>query len=335
MKIAFFELENWEKDKIKKSLKKHNVLFFKEPLSKSNIEKIKDAEIISVFIYSKITREIIDSLPKLKFIAAMSTGYEHIDTSYCKKKNILVSNVPVYGSNTVAEHTFALILALSRKLYQSIKITHEQHSFETDSSLTGFDLKGKTLGIIGCGNIGKNVARIGVGFQMNVLAYDRHPDKKTAEQLGFKYKSFDNVLKKSDIITLHLSYNKETHHLINKSSIGKMKKGVVIINTARGGIIDTHALIEGLNKKQISGAALDVLEGECEIKEEKIVLTSNFKKSCDLKTLLEDHMLMKMNNVIITPHNAFNSREALERILETTIGNINSFINKKIENTVT
>ncbi len=334
MKIVFFEAEDWEKEKISNYLRGHDILLFKEPLDNKNIKKVKEAEILVVFIYSSITKDIIDMLPHLKFIASMSTGYDHIDIEYCNKKGIKVSNVPRYGENTVAEHTFALILALARKLYSSIKRTHEQHSFETDSSLRGFDLKDKVLGVIGCGNIGKHVVRIGIGFEMNVIVFDRHPEKELAKNLGFKYVSFDTLIKQSDIITLHIPYNKETHHLLNEHTIAKMKNGVIIINTSRGGIIDTHALVKGLNNKKISAAALDVLEDECEIKEEKAVLSHIFKKTCDLQTLLEEHILMKMDNVIITPHNAFNSNEALERILLTTLESINSFVKKKPINLV-
>ena len=329
MKIAFFELEDWEEKEAKKTFKSHKLSFFNKSLTKEDLKSIKDTEILVVFIYSKINKSIIDNLPKLKYIVTMSTGYDHIDINYCKKKNISISNIPSYGENTVAEHTFALILALSRKLYPSIQRTHEKHSFETDNTLRGFDLKGKTLGIIGCGNIGKHVARISIGFEMNTLVFDRHPDKKLANKIGFKNTSLNELLKKSDILTLHIPYTKQTHHLINKKTIQKMKNNAIIINTSRGGIIDTHALIKALESKKISGAGLDVIEEECEIKEEREILKEKFKSSCDLRTILENHILMKMDNVIITPHNAFNSHEALQRILSTTFNNIKSFISNK------
>lgn len=334
MKIAFFEIEDWEKEIISSSLKKHKLLFFKEPLNNKNIKQVKDIDILVIFIYSSITKDIIDMLPNLKFIVTMSTGYDHIDLKYCSKKGIKVANIPRYGENTVAEHTFALILALSRKLYPSIKRTHEQHSFETDHSLRGFDLKEKVLGVVGCGNIGKHVVRIGIGFEMDVIVFDRHPEKELAKDIGFRYVSFDTLIKQSDIITLHIPYNKETHHLINEQAIAKMKKGMILINTSRGGIVDTHALVKGLKSKKISAAGLDVLEDECEIKEEKAVLSQTFKKSCDVQTLLEEHILMKMDNVLITPHNAFNSNEALNRILDTALENINNFIKEKPANLV-
>ncbi len=334
MHTSFFEVEDWELPIIAKGLHGQKVRFFKEPLQKSCLGKVKEADIISPFIYSKLDRSILEQLPKLKLIATRSTGYDHIDVELCHKRGIVVCNVPTYGENTVAEHTFALILALSRKLFSSIKRTHEGLLFETDRSLRGFDLKGKTLGIVGCGNIGKHVARIGVGFEMNVVAHDMHPDKMLAKGLGIKYASFSSLLKESDIITLHVPYLKATHHLIDAASIKKMKKGVFIINTSRGAIIDTDALIKGLKSGKVAGAGLDVLEGECDIKEEMEVLHDRFKATCDLKAILEGHMLMRMDNVVVTPHNAFNSREALQRILHTTLENIQSFLKGKVRNKV-
>lgn len=334
MKIAFFELEEWQEKEAKEKLKRHKLVFIKDPLNRGNASKVGEYDAIAVFIYSRLGKDVLDKLPKLKLIATMSTGFDHIDMNYCRKKGITVCNVPSYGENTVAEHTFSLILSLSRRIYPSIKRTHEEHSFETDSTLRGFDLKGKTLGIIGCGNIGKHVARIGLGFGMDVIVYDLHRNDAFAMEMGFKYCGMEQIFRNSDIITLHVPYTKENHHLINQKSIRKMKKGVYIVNTARGAIIDTRALISSLQSGKIAGAALDVLEGECEIKEEMEVLKQKFKEKCDLTIILADHMLMKMDNVIITPHNAFNSWEALHRILNTTIDNINSFSKSKPQNVV-
>ena len=335
MKIAFLGLENEHEEYAKKVLKKHQLSFYRNHLDEQTLALIKDVDVLAVFVFSPVTRAVIDSLPKLRLVTTMSTGFDHIDLEYCKKKKITVCNVPTYGENTVAEHTFALILALSRRLYQAIERTHKQHSFETDSSLRGFDLKGKTLGVVGCGHIGRHVARIGVGFEMNVVAFDHYRDEKQARKIGFTYAPFDAILKKSDILTLHVPYMKQTHHLIDAKAIRKMKKGALIINTARGGIIDTPALVDALESGKLAGAGLDVLEGECEIKEEASVLKKEYKATCNqLTTLLEDHELMKMENVIITPHNAFNSKEALQRILDTTIQNIVSFAQGKVENQV-
>ncbi|MBI5393191.1 hydroxyacid dehydrogenase [Candidatus Woesearchaeota archaeon] len=327
MQLTFFEIEDWEKEFFKNNLKNHKLLFYKHELKKKNIDAIKNCNGLIVFIYSKINKEILSKLPKLKFIATMSTGYDHIDIEECKKRNIAVFNVPFYGENTVAEHTFALILALSRKIHLSYDRTRVGN-FSLEN-LRGFDLKGKTLGIIGTGHIGQHVARIAKGFEIKVLAFDVYQDKKLAKTLGFSYTSLANLLKKSDIITLHAPYNKNTHHLLNAKNFQLIKKGAYIINTARGALIETEALVKALQQKKIAGAALDVLEGECYIREEKELLKHKKDPNCDLKTIVEDQMLLHMDNVIITPHNAFNSQEALQRIIDTTLENIHCFIKKK------
>ncbi len=334
MKIAFFEAEEWEKEYVRKRLGKRNsrILFFSGVLDEKSAELAKDADIVSVFIYSKIDKKVLNRLPKLKAIATRSTGFDHIDLKECRKKKVLVSNVPSYGENTVAEHTFALILALSRKIHKSYERTI-RGNFSLEG-LRGFDLKGKTLGIIGLGNIGKHVARIAKGFEMNIIAYDINKDKSLEKKLGIKYSPLQNLLKNSDIITLHCPYNKSTRHLINSKNIKTMKKGAYIVNTARGGLIETKSLVNALAKGHLKGAALDVLEEESLIKEEIQLLSKNFPKK-HLQNLLENHLLLTFDNVIITPHNAFNSEEAIQRILDITIENISCISsNKKCRNLV-
>ncbi len=334
MKIAFFKVEDWEKKEIKKRLGKHKLVFFDEHLNNKHLPKLKDVDVLGVFVWSKITKNVLDAMPKLKLIATRSTGFDHIDLEECKKRKITVCNVPTYGENTVAEHTFALILALSRKIFQAIQRTHEQESFETDEKLRGFDLKGKTIGIVGLGNIGKHVARIAAGFEMDIIAFDLNKDMKFAKPIGLKYVDMDQLLAKSDIITLHVPDNRYTHHMINDNAIAKMKKGVHIVNTSRGGVIDTDALVHGLKTGKVAGAGLDVLEEEVELKEEVSLLHKEFKDKAHLNKILEEHMLMKMDNVVVTPHNAFNSNEALQRIMDTTIENIIKFNAKRVINRV-
>src|SRR3989344_4171750 len=325
--IAFFELESWEKEYLLKNLKNCQLKFVDEHLNENNVNQIKDADAIGVFIYSIVNKKILDNLPNLKLITTLSTGFDHIDLKECKKRKITVCNVPHYGENTVAEHTFALILNLTRKIHKAYERT-VRGDFSIEG-LRGIDLQGKTIGVIGAGSIGQHVIRIAKGFETKVIAYDKFRNLKLAKRLGFKYVTFDYLVQNSDIITLHVPYNKSTHHLINKKEISKMKKGVIIINTARGGIIDTSALLEGLQSGKIGGAGLDVLEGECFIKEERQILSKHFLKECDLKTVLQNDILLKQENVIITPHNAFNSWEALHRILDTTLLNLHSFLKKK------
>jgi len=327
MKIAFFEIEEWQKDYLKEKLEGSDLSFFSEPLSLDNIDSAAGCQIISPFIYSEINKDILQKLPDLKMIATRSTGFDHIDIQSAKTSNIAVCNVPFYGENTVAEHTFALILALSRKLLDSVERARNG-DFSLDG-LRGFDLKDKTLGIVGSGHIGLHVARIAKGFEMKVLSFDLKQDKEAAGKIGFDYVSFDDLLSRSDIITLHAPYNKRTHHLINSGNIGLIKRGAYLINTARGGLIETQSLLKALSDGTLSGAGLDVLEEECFIKEEAQLLSKEFPKTCDLKTALQNHILLQQKNVIITPHNAFNSDEALMRILDTTVSNIQSFMEKK------
>lgn len=302
-----------------------------EPIEKINLALLRQAEVISPFVWSHISSDVLKKLPKLKLIATRSTGYDHIDLQTCKKRGIAVANVPFYGENTVAEHTFALILALSRKVHQAyFRTIKGDFSLE---GLQGFDLKDKTLGIIGTGHIGIHAIRMAKGFGMNVLAYDVVKNNFLAETLGFSYVTFDQLLQKSDIISLHAPYRKETHHMINKGNIKKIKKGAILINTARGALVETEALALALDQGILSGAGLDVLEGEELIKEERQILSKEYPVD-HLKTLLQNHILLNRENVVITPHIAFNSREAFHRILETTVNNINAFRSGKPENLV-
>ncbi len=332
IKIAFFEIESWEKDYLQSQLRDFDLIFFEEKINSNNLEKILDINILSPFLYSAIDKKIIGSLKSLKYITTRSTGFDHIDLKTCKKNNILVSNVPTYGENTVAEHTFALILTLSRKIYPSLEKT-KKGDFSIEG-LMGFDLKEKTLGVVGTGNIGKHVIRIAKGFGMQILAYDIKKDQKFAKKIGFKYVSLDYLFKNSDITTLHVPYNKLTHHLINKEALKLFKKNSYLINTSRGGVCDTTALLQGLKDDIFTGLGLDVLEEEYFIKEERELITPNFSKKSDLKTILQDHILINQPNVIVTPHNAFNSKEALIKILDTTIENIKSFSKNKLINLI-
>lgn len=304
-------------------LKDFNLAFFEEKMTPEKAKKCLGVDILSPFIYSTIDKKVLNSLKSLKFITTRSTGFDHIDLKTCNDKNILVANVPSYGENTVAEHTFALILALSRKIYPSLEKT-KKGDFSVEN-LRGFDLKDKTIGVVGVGNISRHVIRFAQGFDMNILAFDIREDQKLARELNFKYVTLDYLFTNSDIVTLHVPYNKATHHMINLKTLKLFKKDCYLINTARGGICDTTALLEGLRQGIFAGLGLDVLEEECFIKEERELLTSAFKKTCDLKAILENHILINQPNVIITPHNAFNSKEALQRILDTTVKNIKAF----------
>ncbi len=320
MKIGFFEVEKkWERDYFKEKLKRHKLSFYEDELDLRNASKVKDVDALGIFVCSEITKELLDKLPKLKLICTMSTGLDHIDLEACKKRRIKVLSVPHYGENTVAEHTFALILALSRKLIQACEKARKG-DFDPEG-LTGFDLKDKTIGVIGVGHIGQHVVKMAKGFEMKVIGCMHHRNERLAKKFGFKNVNLENLLKKSDVITLHVPLNPGTEHMINKKNINLIKKGAILVNTSRGGLIETEAILKGLSNGRLSGVGLDVLEEENFIREEKELLSKKFKGKVDLRTVLENHVLMKHPKVIVTPHNAFNTKEALIRIIDTTVKN--------------
>ena len=327
MKIAFFEVKDYQVKYFKKKLKGNKLYFFSEAINEKNIEKVKEVQILGVFIGSKVDKKVFDKLKKLKAVVTMSTGFDHIDIKEAKKKKVKVCTVPDYGQNTVAEHAFALILSLSRKINKAYDRT-VKGNFSLEG-LKGFDLKGKTLGIVGMGSIGKHVARIAKGFEMKVLAYDPFPNKQMEKKFKFKYVPLNKLLKESDIVTLNCPYNKKTRYIINARNIRLMKNEALLINTARGGLVDTGALVKALAKKKIGGAGLDVLEEENMIKEEAELLNESCSRE-KMENLIQDHMLLNFDNVIITPHMAFYSEEALKRIMDTTFENIDCVLKNKI-----
>ncbi len=322
MKIAVFEVEEWERGAFA-ALDAHEIRFSPEPLTLENADNFPDAEVISTFIYSDLSGDVLMRIKNLRLIATRSTGFDHIDTGYCARNGIMVSNVPAYGDNTVAEHVFGLILAISHNLYESIDRTRKG-DFSLQG-LRGFDLRGKTLGVLGTGRIGRCVIEIAKGFRMEVLAYDLAPDHGFAEKAGFRYAPLEEVLSGSDIVTIHLPAKASTYNFLSKKEFGMMKDGAVLINTARGSIVDVQALLEAVTKGKLSAAGLDVLPEEPSIREEAELLRSIALKK-PLEALLADHILLRLRNVYITPHNAFNTREAVKRILDTTVDNIASYI---------
>ena len=328
-KVVFFNLESWAEAYLQKSPQlaaagvevgfAHQILDEHHPAPDANFD------ILGTFVDSQATAPVLATLPNLKHIATLSTGFDHIDLATCAARGITVSSVPTYGENTVAEYTFGLILALSRKICKANERVREEGSFRLDD-LRGFDLRGKTLGVLGTGHIGARVIQVAKGFEMNVVAYDPFPNAALAEKMGFTYASLENVLSQSDIVSIHVPYLPTTHHLINAQNIGLMKSGAFLINTARGAVVETGALVAALKNGKLGGAGLDVLEEEGIIKDELNCLVADETQGHDLKIVLEDHALIDMPNVIITPHNAFNTNEAFTRIMDTAIGNIVAFV---------
>ena len=342
LKISIYEVWPDMKPYIHSKLKGFKIKTHEELLSKNNIEK--DTEILTVFCASPVTKEIINSLPKLKMITTMSTGFNHIDIATAVAKKIPVCNVPVYGQNTVAEHAFGLMLALARKLFPSVKKVKEGN-FDFQG-LRGIDLKGKTLGVVGTGHIGIHLIEMAKGFNMNIVAFDAYPNKELAQKYNFQYVSLDKLLSSSHFISLHLPLFKETYHLINKKNIKKIKRGAYLINTARGELIESEALVWALQSGLLAGAGLDVLEEECNVQNDGTILFEqghgkNMKQTKrknmlqqQMKTMLANEIIIDHPNTIVTPHNAFNSTEALQRIIDTTVENIKAFKNGKIQNEV-
>lgn len=305
MDIACFQVDKEQKAQFEKSF--DSIRCFSGPLDRNNISKVLDAKILVCRPKRsrlKLNSRVLSKFKNLKCICTMSTGFDHIDLDYCKIKDIAVCNVPSYSESSVAEQTFALILAISRKIVSSSK--------KSKGDLTGFDLKGKTIGIVGAGKIGLEVIRIANGFGMRVLAYDVVKNEKARRELGYEYVKLDDLLRESDIVSVHAPYNKHTFHLLNGDNLSIIKKGVVLINTSRGELIDSEVLFKLLKSKRIMAAGLDVLEKK-----------NKYNK-----------LLMRMRNVILTPHNSANTIESKEKVLEETIKNIASFLKGEKRNEI-
>lgn len=338
-KIVYFNASEIDKDYWKKNplpIEADIILFEESPLNLTQEEKqsVCDAEVISVFVHAvNMGAEILSSFKNLKLIALRSTGFNNVDLNYCKEHNIEVVNVPGYGESTVAEFTFGLLLNVTRKISRSFRAVQEAHV--STNRYLGFDLKDKTIGIIGTGAIGRYTIHIAKGFGMDVIAYDPYPNPEFEKELGFKYVQLEELYTQADIISLHCPLTEENYHLLDEQAFDKMKKGVVIINTARGELIDTQALFKALSSQKVYGAGLDVLEHESALILDDLYLSALKEDEANslLSSLINLRML-QLKNVIITPHVAFNSIDAVHRILKTTDENIASFLGGKTVNSV-
>lgn len=338
MKIVFFDVDEITKNYLEKQkICTGDVVLLNESMENitpRQYEQVKDAEVISVFVHTalKMTNSSLDRYPNLKLIATRSTGYDHIDLNYCRQRGIEAVNVPKYGEATVAEFTFGVLLSLARHIIQAR--TDMKNNFVRMKEYTGFDLYGHTLGIIGTGAIGRHVAKLARGFGMEVLAYDLYPNEEFQRIYNIHYVSLDELYKRSDVVTLHAPATKENYHLLSDEAFAKMKDGVVVLNTARGSLIDPEALYRALVSGKVRAAALDVLENEDFIIHDDIILKSqDIPKDFAMNTIINAR-LMQMKNVLITPHIAFNSIDAVHRILHTTLENINAFCAGKVRNSV-
>ena len=272
-KVVGYKLEPWEEEYLRARLEGVELIATAAQLGTQNAELASAGSVGSVgsvFIRSGASREVLARIPEICGIATRSTGYDHIDVAACRERGLVVSNVPTYGENTVAEHTFGLMLALSRKIHQAyVRTTQGNFSLQ---GLRGVDLRGRTLGVAGTGHIGLHVIRIGRGFGMRVVATELREQPLLAEVLGFDYLPLDDLLARSDIVSLHVPYTPETHHLQNKDRLTRMRRGSRLIDTARGGLVDAEALLWALDEGILAGAGLDVIEGEELMAEEQQLL---------------------------------------------------------------
>ena len=321
-KIAFFDAKKYDQLSFdeKNGDFGFSIKYFKEHLNPDTAVLSKGFGTICAFVNDDISKATIDMLfdGGTKLIALRCAGYNNVDLLYAYGK-IHIVRVPSYSPYAVAEHAVALIMSLNRKIHRAYYRTRDSN-FSIFGFL-GFDMNGKCAGIVGTGKIGCILSKILNGFGMKVLAYDPMPNADAARQYGFEYTDIDTLYSKSDIISLHCPLTKDTHHMINDATIGKMKPGVMLINTGRGQLIDTRALIAGLKSNHIGSAGLDVYE------EESQYFFEDFSN-----TVMSDDILARLltfNNVLVTSHQGFFTREALSNIAHTTLQNIRDFYDGK------
>ncbi len=337
MKICFTETDASDEAFFRAGLGGHD-LQFADALE----EAAEDAEVLSIFINSRIDAAFLDKRPKTKLIVTRSTGCDHIDAEACAARGVIVCNVAGYGDHVVAEHTFALLLALTRRLGEaSVRGRRSRFSY---AKLRGVELKSKTLGIVGTGRTGAKVASIAKAFGMRLLAFDARPRPR----LGLRYVSLRELLKRSHIISLHLPLTAETRHLLDARAFAACRPGVLIINTARGRLIDTQALVEAMDKGVVGGAGLDVLGDERLLRQSSSSIIGeqitkhlhgehteeDAERVRSIEKLMLIENLLARPNVVFTPHTAFNCIEAVERINRATVRDIEAFASGKPVNTV-
>ena len=319
VKVAFFDTKSYDESSFNKVNQKFgfDIKYFKGHLNINNVALTKGIDVACIFVNAVADAPVIDELVAngVKVIALRCAGYNNVDLNAARNR-IKVVRVPAYSPYAVAEHTLALMLTHNRKTHRAYNRTREGNF--ALSGLMGFDMHGKTAGIIGTGKIAKILIKTLRSMGMEVLAYDLYPDMDFAAREGIKYVSLDELYAGSDIISLHCPLTKETEYIINDEAISKMKNGVMMINTGRGKLIDTQALIKGLKSKKIGSAGLDVYEEESEY----------FFEDRSNRVMDDDVLarLLSFNNVVVTSHQAFFTQEALENIAETTLKNIQDFI---------
>ncbi len=315
MRIAFFDAKSYDIESFNEVNKDYNfdIRYYQERLSISTVPLAKGADVVCIFVNAECDARVIDELVNngVKLVALRCAGFNNVDLKAAEGR-IKVTHVPAYSPHAVAEYAVALMLSLNRKIYRAVNRTHDGNF--TLHGLLGFDMYGKTAGVIGMGRIAKELIKILHGFGMNIMAYDLYPDQEFAKQYNVKVVQLDELYANSDIISLHCPLTPDTKFLINKESIAKMKKGVMIINTGRGQLIHTEDLIEGLRTKQVGLAGLDVYEEEKEY----------FYEDKSDKMIDDDVLarLLMVPNVVLTSHQAFFTKEALYNIAVSTLSSV-------------
>ncbi|MCF7832369.1 MAG: 2-hydroxyacid dehydrogenase [Candidatus Marinimicrobia bacterium] len=317
-KIAFFDTKPYDKRSFEEVNENFGfeISYFKTHLNKDTVELTDGFDAICAFVNDKLDKVVLDHLQEhgIELVALRCAGYNNVDLRHAYER-VHVLRVPSYSPYSVAEHAMALISALNRKTHRAYYRTRDGN-FSIEG-LMGFDLHGKTAGVIGTGKIGQCLISILKGYGMRVLAFDLYPNLEYAKNVGIEYTDLETLYKESDVISLHCPLTPETHYMINKETIGMMKPGVLLINTGRGQLINTLALIKGLKSGIIGGAGLDVYE------EEAKYFFEDFSNSAIGDDVLA--RLMTFPNVLITSHQAFFTREALQSIAETTLQNVRDF----------
>lgn len=316
MKIAFFNTKNYDKYFFDRYNSAHNITYFEAPLNEDTVKLSEGFEAICIFVNDHATEKVIQTLSSfgIRLIVLRCAGFNNVDISAAKKMGITVVRVPAYSPHAVAEHAVALIMTLNRKTHKAYNRVREGN-FTLDR-LMGFDLYQKTIGVIGTGKIGEAFAKIMLGFGTKVLAFDIFPNEEL-QKLGVQYLSIEDILAQSDILSLHCPLNEQTKHFINEQSTAKMKNGMMLINTSRGGLIDTKAVIEGLKTKKIAYLGLDVYE-----QEENIFFKDHSEEVMQDEILAR---LMSFPNVLISSHQGFFTEEALTQIALISLTNISAF----------
>ncbi len=318
MEIVIYSTHKFEKEFIETAnAGKHSLKFLDVPLNKTTADLANGATAVSIFVNDDASGEVLDRLKKVgvRFLVLRSAGYNNVDIAIARQSGFRVARVPSYSPYAVAEHAVTLMLALNRKLIKATNRVHDLN-FSLDG-LTGFDMNGKTVGIIGTGQIGAVAVKILHGFGCKILIVDLQENKELIEKYNVQYTDLDTLYAQSDIISLHIPLTPQTRYLINKGSIDKMKKGVMIINTSRGALINTKDIIQGLKKGQIGYLGLDVYEEESGL----------FFEDHSEDILQDDTIsrLLTFKNVLITSHQAFLTDTALQNIAMTTIHNLDCF----------